>query len=377
MRDQTAWSFSLGHWLGVPVRVHMLVVLFALCSSYLAWKASEWLPGTDSLTLVVSVAIGWAIALIVHDFGHAFVAANLGCNVRRFLVFPWGAQFEIPPTHGWNRFLIHLAGPGANLFAALVVAVSSIAMFDTRIEPSFFDPLRPDRLLESSSAWENAVRVTIWMNWFLALVNLTPAFLFDGGHLVLGLMQHLRPNSSQRQVLHNTTLITQFVGVSIVAVAVLVRAAGGNDIVPGWFGLLLFGCVLMFASRAYPSDLLQRGTTRFLVRSDLSSLTAVVTQRTAGDAAEQDGELGDDLDAAFDIQSGVDSEDEESLSTWLRERQLERVEQARRREADEERLADDILDKVHRSGMDSLSSDEKAILERVSQRYRSRQREQA
>ena len=53
------------------------------------------------------------------------------------------------------------------------------------------------------------------------------------------------------------------------------------------------------------------------------------------------------------------------------------MEQAREREAEEERLADEILEKVHREGIESLSAEDREILNRVSARYRNRQREEA
>ena len=42
-------------------------------------------------------------------------------------------------------------------------------------------------------------------------------------------------------------------------------------------------------------------------------------------------------------------------------------------EADEEERVDEILARLHESGFDSLSRDERGILERVSARYRDRQ----
>jgi hypothetical protein len=41
-------------------------------------------------------------------------------------------------------------------------------------------------------------------------------------------------------------------------------------------------------------------------------------------------------------------------------------------EADEERSLDEILERLHRHGRESLSPEDRALLERVSARYRSR-----
>jgi hypothetical protein len=65
------------------------------------------------------------------------------------------------------------------------------------------------------------------------------------------------------------------------------------------------------------------------------------------------------------------------LSSWLRERRQERVNQARENEEIEEQLADEVLEKVHRSGIDSLTPEDRELLNRVSVRLRNRQREEA
>ncbi len=64
-----------------------------------------------------------------------------------------------------------------------------------------------------------------------------------------------------------------------------------------------------------------------------------------------------------------------AYSQWLTEKQQTRLEEELRREEEEDRLADEILKKLHGDGLASLSDEERNILNRVSARLR-RQRQQ-
>jgi hypothetical protein len=60
------------------------------------------------------------------------------------------------------------------------------------------------------------------------------------------------------------------------------------------------------------------------------------------------------------------------LRRWLDERRAQRERAEREKELEEELRADEILAKLHEVGRDALSADERALLDRVSQRYRNR-----
>jgi hypothetical protein len=60
------------------------------------------------------------------------------------------------------------------------------------------------------------------------------------------------------------------------------------------------------------------------------------------------------------------------IQRWLERRRAARLRRTQLEEEEEEWRADDILARLHTSGMRSLSAEDKAILQRVSQRYRNR-----
>jgi hypothetical protein len=61
------------------------------------------------------------------------------------------------------------------------------------------------------------------------------------------------------------------------------------------------------------------------------------------------------------------------LKRWLQRRHERRVIRQRQMEEEEERRVDEILAKLYQDGMQAISPDDRALLERVSARYRSRQ----
>jgi hypothetical protein len=64
------------------------------------------------------------------------------------------------------------------------------------------------------------------------------------------------------------------------------------------------------------------------------------------------------------------SEEDPEYSKWLIEKQEARIRDELHLEQQEIEMADDILEKLHGSGIESLSSEEKMLLQRVSERLR-------
>lgn len=371
MREQTAWSFSIGHWMGVRVRIHMFVLLFAVLSLSLSWQLDS--PGDvlSTTSLPISIACAWLFALVLHEAGHFFVAAHLGSEIRSATLLPWGSDFTSSGRSGWTRFFVYLAGPASNLFAAAFLSVVLIAFRkDSPITPGFFNLLRPEQLLLNQSAFDDCIRIAIFANWLLAIINLVPAFLFDGGFIVHAFMKSIWPHRSQQRILLHCGLLTQMFAVGLLAAALISQTSNNTVIFPSWLGLSLFALILMFASKAVPSQLVEKARPSTLGFADANI-------QSPGDiylseSSERFMEL-----ASFQAETGLGIEEEESLSSWLKERRLERVEQARENEEIEEQLADEILEKVHRSGIESLTPEDRDLLNRVSARLRNRQREEA
>lgn len=104
------------------------------------------------------------LAILVHEFSHAFVAARFGVQTRQLRLLPFGAEIDIDCAYlaTGQRVLVLLAGSFGNIFFALVAG--GILW----IIPGFFV----------------AVEYVIIANAFPAILNLLPIYPLDGGKIL-------------------------------------------------------------------------------------------------------------------------------------------------------------------------------------------------
>ena len=170
------WSFPLGRWMGVEIRIHtFFVLLLGLCMAY-----------TESIHLSMLRGVGlWLVlfgTVVIREVARMLVAAYNKLQLRNILLLPIGgllsytnaesAEAAAVPTMQWR---MALTGPIANLSFAVVVAMLVIGMSPTL---SLLD--RP---------WitpAHLIRSIIWFNVFLGVLNLLPAYPLDGGRVVRG-----------------------------------------------------------------------------------------------------------------------------------------------------------------------------------------------
>lgn len=170
------WSIPLGRWLGVELRIHtffllLLVVFVAYASSthVAAWRGiCLW------LILVAAVA--------VREIARSIVIAYHELRLRNMLLLPIGGLIAFANAQSSERasdskvqWRLAVAGPAVNLSFAIVAALLVIG-----IAPSVNLVVRP---------WitpSHLIRSIVWMNIFLAVLNMLPAYPLDGGRLVRG-----------------------------------------------------------------------------------------------------------------------------------------------------------------------------------------------
>jgi len=152
------------------------------------------------------------------------------------------------------------------------------------------------------------------------------------------------------------------VGIGIIGSAFFLMDYDRSLIRPVWFFVMSFGIALYFASR-YSFE--------------------IETKDLESPYANQDWDFGQlASDAAFygssdDFHSHLDEPSDEDMisqSQWMTEKQEARQREIREREYQEDRKADEILQKIHKGGkgMEGLSENDRAVLNRVSDRLRRR-----
>jgi Ca2+/Na+ antiporter len=186
------------------------------------------------------------------------------------------------------------------------------------------------------------------MNWLLLLVNLIPADPLDGSRLLRSV---LWPAMGYRGAIRTVARSGMLVSLVLCLAALVLHNLHDSQLVPTWLPLVLLAIYLFFSSRQE----LQR---------------------------VEDDENEDDL-FGYDFSQGYTSLERMHspgrrrnhpgpLRRWLRQRNELKERRIKEIEEEEERRFDEVLVRLKEVGLDSLSPEERALMERVSVRYRKR-----
>jgi Zn-dependent protease len=318
------WSLPLGTWLGVRVRLNVWMAILPLLFFYwLGWKLGG-----------VCFAI-FLVQLIIHEFAHVLMARTTGGDGDEILLWPLGglAFCRTAPTFR-SEFLTPAAGPLSNaiLCLASLPAVLDAGMLRESLNPSVL----PIADLDPSHVVRDLCVLTFALNWTLMLINLIPAYPLDGGQMLQAVLAQRVGHSTAR---------TFSLRVGFAAGALL--ALGG---------VFVESTTIVFIGF-------------FLVNMNLFESIRLQLEEAFG------GEFG----RASDAPDGESEDDELSeprvgfWTRWKQQRAAARQERELEARAAAARRLDELLDKVHHSGMQSLTSEEKKFLEQASSQYRTQQ----
>jgi len=157
--------------MGVELRVHIFFPLVALVLLPMAGQPA-W--GGLALFFLLSAAVA------IRETARLLVAACLGLRLRAILLLPIGGLFAYanPESQerantGRGQYALAFAGPLANLGAGLTAAAASLgASPDLHLfDHPFVTPA-------------SLVRSLVWLEIFLGLLHLVPAYPLDCGRLV-------------------------------------------------------------------------------------------------------------------------------------------------------------------------------------------------
>lgn len=178
------WSLTIGTFAGTAVRLHFTFLLFL-----------GWIAISMYLSQGPAAAIDWIsffillfACVVLHEFGHIFMARRFGVKTPEVILSPIGgiANMERIPEAPTQELLIAIAGPLVNVVIAALLMIG------------FGISLESLRTLNFETA-TLAERLTL-VNITLVVFNVIPAFPMDGGRMLRSVLAMNMPAAKATQV---------------------------------------------------------------------------------------------------------------------------------------------------------------------------------
>lgn len=330
------WSLPLLRVAGITVRIHLLFLVFVIVQLSRALAPAQGQVADFTLT-ALSMAVLFVVVL-AHEFGHCLACRLVRGDVDEILMWPLGGLAVCHPPRHWRAHLLTaLGGPLVNV---LILALAAPLLYMATGQwaglafPNPLDPLAELRDPRIARSWAH---ITLFMfnalSMMLLAFNLLPLFPLDGGRIVQSaLWPRLGWSRSMRLAVRAGYLTGMSLGIF-------------GAVTNNWplIAVAIFGLWSCYA------------THRQLEFSD----------NVLGDEADDFAmSLEDD-----DLEQAELDADAESAADSARTSTHSAGTTTAKRRADAEAV-DDILQKIVDAGLESLTPEERAILERETQRKR-------
>ena len=327
--DPMSWSFRVLRIARISVRVHVFFLVFVLV--VLAHAASVTSEGAVGVLPTALGLVALFLVILLHEFGHCIACRMTGGTADEVLLWPLGglatcSPRERPSAHLWTA----LGGPLVNV--AIIAVLTPYLGLESgqwwgRAIPN---PLGLGGMIQRADFGEDIagwakmfVFLTNYIAWVLLLFNLIPMFPLDGGRILQALLWRRRGYAASMRIACRAGLVG---AVAIGAGALVLESTM-------LLGIAIFGGFVCFATSRQLD--LERDFLGFEPDpSELASLEA-------------------EIDTEVEVRPRTPSRDE-----------------ARRQSGEVE--IDRILDKIARSGIDSLSKSERETLQRATDERRGR-----
>ncbi len=342
MSDSPHWNLYLARLRRVHLRFHALFLAVAVIVLFLSTSR----PGEEAIGYgILAVAVLLA-SVLAHEAGHCCAALRVGGSAEQVMIGPLGGlAFPELPREPHAEFFTALAGPIVNLAIVLltlpVLLVTGVGVLD------LLSPLQPTGLIQGPW-WAVSLKLAFWINWLMLLVNLLPAFPFDGARVLRALLWPAVDYRGATLVAVRTTKLT---AIGVCVLAWLVGDVQSAEVLPAWVPLALFAVFVYTSGSAEAARLEEADWEEELFSYDFSqgytSLEQTIEppRKPAGSPVRR----------------------------WLQNRRELRRRKRRQQEQEEERQVDAVLVRLHETGLEGLTAKERALLHRVSARYRNRQ----
>ncbi|MBA3913497.1 MAG: site-2 protease family protein [Acidobacteriales bacterium] len=207
-----SWSIPAGRVFGVEIRIH-LTFLFLLAFVWFTEATSLNTANPGRGLALVAIIFG---SVILHELGHAFISMRAGIPAKAIVLLPIGGvtlldETRLPSTPAsetWKRDIrIALAGPLVNLAIGLIAAAVVLSLIPQA-------NLWAQPYVHSS----NLPRSFVWVNLWLAIFNLLPAYPMDGGRVLRSVFSRTMDpvRATRRAISIGQTFATMFMLVGMI-----------------------------------------------------------------------------------------------------------------------------------------------------------------
>ena len=357
MNDHATWSLNCGRWGGVHLRIHMFFLLFAAFTVFLSWETAgdnSGIASPETQIAVRSLAI-LLVSVLLRELGHAWAAVRLGGYVDQIVLGPLGG-LDAP------RGLYDPKAEMQTCLAGLLVNAGLCVICALLLSEQVFHLLHPLNPTDLTTG-QVFIKLTFWINWVLLLLNLLPAFPFDGGRALRAAINWRWPEFSRRQAAMIVAALAKIVALVIFAVALTVEFDSRQWLISPRFAFVLLALFLFFSAK-------QEETYREMEEMSIDPFWGY-------DVAEGYPDFDPAMDELDMLELDAEEEEEAYFAQFYNDDAQSQESLQPMREADDERLLeerslDEILAKVHAHGVESLSLDERALLNKISADYRDR-----
>jgi Zn-dependent protease len=323
------WPIPCGTWFATRVYVSawLPLLLVVIC-----WRLESLQLGLVFGGIVIA-------SILFHEFGHVVAARMTGGAADEILLWPFGGlAFAQPADTLRSRLLTSAGGPLVNL---ILCGLTLKAVLDSQWTSAAFHPLKVPGVELSGELLSDVLVLIFAANWILLLVTLLPVYPLDGGRILQTLLTARWGNQTG---IAAYIRVGCFIGLAAMFVGLLIEDGG--------VAIVFLGAIVLLLNMQEMHQL-------------------------------RSGETYDDSFMGYDFSQGYTSLEREQAATperrpgflerWKDRRRQEKKQRKKEQAAQVELQLDQILDKVHQSGIDSLTAAERQLLDQASNQFRERE----
>jgi Zn-dependent protease len=168
-------SWKIGRAFGIDIFVHWSFVILPMVIIY---STKAYTLTTAAFALVLTAL--FATIIVMHEFGHIFMARAFGIGTRDIILTPLGgmARMERMSEKPLEEILISVAGPAVNV----VLAAMFLVLVGLLIRPEDLTAIAPSGS-GAIEGWRQLMIALLVANVFMGFFNMLPAFPMDGGRV--------------------------------------------------------------------------------------------------------------------------------------------------------------------------------------------------